>query len=104
DDRGVAVVHTRAAIRIPHGLRIEMGMMIDEPGCNDAPLGVNRAFGGGAGIFADPDDLAVLDRDIRCKCRLARAVDDAPVFNEQIKRHAYSSLLPPAPSERAACR
>ena len=72
-----------------------MRVVIDEPGGNHAPLGVDRSLGGGASIFADPNDLAVMDRDIRCKCRLARAVDNAPVFDEQIKRHAYSSSLHP---------
>src|SRR5271155_2654802 len=81
-----------------------MGMMVDEPGCDDAPLGVDRPLGGGTGIFANPDDLAVLHRDIRCKCRLARTVHNAPVFNEQIKRHAYSSLFPPLGPSAAACR
>ena len=81
-----------------------MGVMIDEAGCDDAPLRVDRALGGRTGVFANPDDLAVLDCDIRCKCGLARAVDDASVFDEQIKRHAYSSLLPPLDPSAAACR
>src|SRR5271166_1547090 len=78
-----------------------MGVVVDKAGCDDAARGVDGTFGGSAGIFADPDNLAVLDRDIRGKCRLARAVDNAPVFNEQIIGHAYSSLLPPAPNERS---
>src|SRR5439155_10813636 len=101
DDRGVAVVHPRAAIRVPDRLRIEMGMMVDKPGRHDAPLGVDRPLGGSAGIFADPDDLAVLYRHIRGKCRLARAVDNAPVLDQQIIRHSSSSSLPPAPTERS---
>src|SRR5271166_6684240 len=78
-----------------------MGVVVDTAGCDDAARGVDGTFGGSAGIFADPDDLAILHRDIRGKRRLARAVDNAPVFNEQIKGHAYSSLLPPAPNERS---
>src|SRR5205823_11995013 len=77
DDGGVAVVHPRAAIAVPHRLRIEMGMMIDETWGDDASRGVDRAFGGSAGIFADPDNLPVLHRNIGSKCRLARAVDNA---------------------------
>ena len=102
DDRGVAVVHPRAAIRVPHGLRVEMGVMVDKAGGDDPPFGVDRALGGGAGVFADPDDLAALHRHIRRKSRLARAVHDAPVFNEQIIRHDGFSSLPPAPQERGA--
>ena len=97
DDRGVAVVHPRAAIRVPHRLRVEMGVMIDKAGRDDPPFGVDRALGGSPGIFADPDDLAVLHRHVRRKCRLARAVDDAPVFNEQIIRHDCFSSLPRSP-------
>jgi hypothetical protein len=37
-----------------------MGVMIDEPGGDDAPRGVDGARGGGTGIFADPDDRVVL--------------------------------------------
>ena len=56
-----------------------MGVMIDEPGGDDTPRGVDGARGGGTGIFADPDDRAVLHRNIREKSERARAVDDAPV-------------------------
>jgi len=80
-----------------------MGVVVDKSGGDDAPLGVDRTFGGGAGIFANSDDLAVLDRNIRGKGRLARAVDHAPVFYEQIIRHAGSSSLPPRqPANMAA--
>src|SRR5215831_5328616 len=84
----------RAAVRVPYGLRIEMGVMVDEPGCDDAPLGVDRAFGCGAGIFADPNDLSALNRHIGGKCRLARAIDDASVLDQQIIRHGSFSSLP----------
>src|SRR6202022_931924 len=101
DDGGVAVVPPRATIGVPDRLRIEMGMMIDEARRHDAPLGIDRPLGGSTGIFADPDNLAVLHRNIGGKCRLARAVDNAPVSDEQIIRHSSSSSLPPAPSERS---
>src|SRR5262245_25226615 len=71
-----------------------MGVMIDEPGGDNAPRGVDGALGGGPGIFADPDDLAVLHRDICEKSSLARAVYDAPVCDQEIIRHAAFSSLP----------
>ena len=81
-----------------------MGVMIDEPGGDDAPRGVDGALGGGTGIFADPDDLAVLHRDIREKSELARAVYDAPVFDQEIIRHASFSSLPRAVRARGPHR
>src|SRR5947208_1547985 len=80
-----------AAIGIPYGLWIEMSVMVDKAGRDDAPLGIDRALRGGATVFADPDDPAVLDRDIGLKRRLARTVDHAPVRNEQIECHRISS-------------
>src|SRR5262249_51710013 len=73
-----------------------MGVMIDEPGGDHAPRGVDGARGGGPGIFADPDDRAVLHRDLREKSGLARAVDDAPVCDQEIIRLALFSSLPRA--------
>src|SRR5439155_13522127 len=73
---------------------VEMGVMVDEPGRDDAPCSVDRPLGGGAVGFADADDFPVLDGNIRLKRRLARTVYDAPVFNEQIIRHLFSSLCP----------
>src|SRR5262249_35439569 len=107
NDGGVAVVQPRAAIRIPHGLWVEMSVMIDKPGSDNAPLGVDRPFGRCTGVFADPDNPAVLDRDIRGKCRLARAVHDATILDKQIIPHdSFSSLPRPmrarAPSRRVA--
>src|SRR5256885_1950133 len=67
NDHGVAVLHAGTAQGIPHRLGVVMGVMIDEPGGDDTPRGVDGALGGGTGIFADPDDLAVLHRDIRDK-------------------------------------
>jgi hypothetical protein len=43
NDRRMAVVHRGATVRIPNRLRIEMGMMVDEPGSDDPPFGVDRA-------------------------------------------------------------
>src|SRR5262249_8344727 len=65
------------------------GVVVDKARRDDPPFGIDRAFCRCTGVFADPDDLAVLDRDIRGKCRLARAVDNAPVLNEQIVCHFF---------------
>src|ERR1700746_3104195 len=81
-----------------------MGMMIDEPRCDDAPLRVDHALGGSAGIFADPDDLSALYRDVRGKCRLARAGDDASVLDEQIIRHFFFLLVAPPSFDRSGGR
>ena len=73
-----------------------MGMVIDKAGCHDPPLGIDRALGGGTGVFADPDNLAILHRNVGGKCRLARAVDNASIFDEQIKRHFFLLAAPPS--------
>ncbi len=70
-----------------------MGMVIDEPRGDDAPVGVDDAFGRGAFIFADPDDFPLMHRHIRLECRLARAIHDASIVDEQVICHdAFSSL------------
>src|SRR5437763_225971 len=89
DDRGMTVMHPRAAIGVPHRLRVEMGVMVDKTRRDDPPGGIDRALGGRAVVFADPDDPAVLDRDIGLKRRLAGTVDHAPVLNEQIECHRF---------------
>jgi hypothetical protein len=78
-----------------------MRVVVDEPGGNDAPLGVDRALGRRTGVFADPDDLAVLDRDIRRKCRLAEPSTTRPFLMSR----SYPMILSPhcpAPDEPGA--
>src|SRR5215208_2087403 len=78
NNRGVAVMYPGAAIGVPHCLRIEMGMMVDETRRDDAPRSSDRPLGGGAVRLADADDLAVLHGDVGLEGWLAGTVDDAP--------------------------
>ena len=64
------------------------------PGRDDAPLGVDDALGGGAVVFPDPDDFPLMHRHIGLECRLARAIHDASVLDEQIICHDCFSSLP----------
>jgi hypothetical protein len=61
-----------------------MGVVVDKARGDDPPGRVDRALGGGAIIFADADNPAVLHRYIGVECRLTRAIDDASVFNENV--------------------
>src|SRR5579875_3499863 len=93
DDHGGMTVQQRgAAIRIPQRLWIEMGVMIDKARRDDAPVGVDNLVGDPAEL-ADRDDFALLDRNIRIKSRRSRAVDDAPVADQQIVGHGASSRI-----------
>ncbi len=74
--------------------------MVDETWGDNPSFGVDRALGGGAIGFADPDDLAVLYRDIGLESRLARAVDNTPIPDDQIVRHPL--LLQFRPSIRGS--
>jgi hypothetical protein len=70
-----------------------MGVMVDKPGRDDAPVRIDDALGGGAFIFPDPDDFPLMHRHIRLECRLARAIHDASIVDEQVICHdAFSSL------------
>jgi hypothetical protein len=67
--------------------------MVDEPRGDDAPVGINDTLGGSAFIFPDPDNFPLMHRHIRLECRLARAVHDASIPDEQVICHdAFSSL------------
>src|SRR6516225_4592301 len=88
DHRRGAVVAGERAQRVPSNLSIVMAVVIDEPGCDDPALGIDRPLGGPA-QFADLGDLAVLDRDIAAERRHSRAVDDAAVTDQEIIRHGY---------------
>src|SRR5204862_3458845 len=76
-----------------------MRVVVDEAGRDDPAFGIDRPLGGRAIVFADPDNPAVLDRDIGLKRRLPGTVDHAPVLNEQIECHRFSSRFgaPPPP-------
>src|SRR5215469_5536876 len=71
-----------------------MRVMIDETRSNDAPVGIDDALGGGAFISADPDDFPLGYCHVRLECRLARAVHDATILDEQIIPHDSFSSLP----------
>ena len=94
DDRRVAVMHPRAAIGVPHRLRVEMGVMVDKARRDDAPRRIDRPLGGGAVRLADPDDLAVLHGHIGLECRLAGAVNDASVPDQKIVGHRFPPVGP----------
>jgi hypothetical protein len=68
-----------------------MAMVVDKAGGHNPPFGVDRAFGRAA-QFAELDDLAFLDPDIAPERRHPRAVDDAPVLDQQIICHRFPSL------------
>ncbi len=92
DHRGGAVVAGKRAQRVPGDLRVVMAMIVDKAGGDDAAGGVDRALGRAAQL-ADLGDLAVFDADVALERRHARAVDDAPVLDQQIIRHRYTFLL-----------
>src|SRR5215471_6653858 len=62
DDGSMAVVNPRAAIGVPDRLRVEMGVVIDEPRGDDAPFRIYRPFAGCAVMFSDPDYFPPLHR------------------------------------------
>jgi hypothetical protein len=70
-----------------------MRVVVDEPGRDDAPVGIDDALGRGPLIFPDPDDFPLMHRNIRLECRLTRAIHDASIVDEQVICHdAFSSL------------
>ncbi len=91
DDRRVAVVQPRAAIGVPHGLRVEMGVVVDKARRDHPPRRVDGALGRGAVGAADTDDAAVLHRNIGMEGGCARAVHHTTVFDQQIVSHRVSS-------------
>ena len=70
-----------------------MRVMVDKARRDDAPLGIDRALSSRARIFADPDDFAVLDRDVGLKRRLAGTVDNTPISDQQVECHCFPPVL-----------
>ena len=68
-----------------------MGMMVDEPGGDDPPLDVDRSFGGGAGVFANPDDLVVLDATSAANAGSPEPSTTRPFLMSR----SYAMLIPP---------
>src|SRR5258708_39258987 len=87
----------------PPRVRVEVRVMVEDPGGDDAPRRIDRPLGGGAVRFADSNDLSVLHGDVGIECRLPRTVDNAPVFNEQIIRHLFSSHWPVGAQSSTRC-
>src|SRR5260370_36225820 len=76
------------AQRVPGDLGTVVAVVVDEPGRDDAAVGVDRPLGRTA-QFADLDDLSVFDRDIAAESWHPRAIDDAAGTDPQIIRHRY---------------
>src|SRR5260370_32259995 len=77
-----------------HRLGVKMGVVIDKAWRDDPSRRIDRPLGGGAVRLADADDFALMHRDIGLERRLARAVDDVPVLDEQIIGHDFYLPLP----------
>src|SRR5262249_42882008 len=85
------MVGRERAQRVPGNLRVVMAMVVDKARGHSPPCCVDRPFGRPA-QFAEFGNLAVLDTDIAPERRHPRAVDDAPVFDQQIIRHRFPFL------------
>jgi MoxR-like ATPase len=79
----------RGPARVPGDLRVEVGVDVDEPGGNDATLGVDGAPGRRAvvGQITDRDDLVAVDRDVADERVAPRPVDDRPILDHEIMCH-----------------
>jgi hypothetical protein len=82
---------------VPHGLRVVVGVRVDEAGCDGQP-GVLAEVG------ADRRDLAVPHGDVSVEGPSAGPVDDGPSSYQQIE-HAGSWLAdrPPVRSSPTGC-
>ena len=88
-DRGHAVPAGDGAPRVPADLGVVMRMQIDEPGCDDQPVGIDDRIGTAGRTPADPGDFSVLDPDVALKTRNARSVDDGASLDMNVeRRHA----------------
>jgi hypothetical protein len=65
---------------------------VDEPGGHDAIARVDRARGGRAGKIADRDDAIAGNAEVRAQPRIARAIHDASVANQNIKSRRLGRL------------
>ena len=74
----------RAEVGIPERLGVEVGVHVDEPGGDDAAVGIDRAACGFVG-GADGDDEAVAYADVGALARRSGAVDDVAALDEQIE-------------------
>ena len=88
DHGGGAVLGRKGAQRVPGDLRVVMAVIVDKAGGDGAARGVDGLLGRAAQL-ADLDDLAVLDADIALERRHARAIDNEPVFDQQIIGHWF---------------
>ena len=89
--RGHAVVARAAAHRIPHDLRVHVGVAVDEAGRDDQPVGIDGALGR-VGDAADLRNAAVRDADIRGEALAARTVNDGAAAYQQVQGHGLLRL------------
>jgi len=73
--------------RVPHHLRVEVGVAIDEPGGHDVALGVDLGAAALADA-ADRGDPVTDDADVGAVCTEARAVHDRAVPDDEVEIHA----------------
>ncbi len=71
-------------------LRVVVRVDVDESGCDEQPVGVDRARRV-LGDRADLGDVAVAYADVGRACGRARAVDDGAALDEQVKHGPASA-------------
>jgi hypothetical protein len=76
DDRRDAVPRRRREVGIPEHLGVEVGVHVDEAGCQHEPTEVDVAVAHAAGNIANRDDAAVAHLHVGSATRPARPVDD----------------------------
>ena len=83
DRGGDPVPAGRRQVRIPRGLPVVVGVDVDEAGRHQQAVGVHGPARR-TGQLPDPDDAAILDRDVCRVGRRARAVDHRSGTDHQI--------------------
>ena len=87
---GDAVLERRPRLSVPEQLRVEMRVRVDEAGCDDEAVGVDRASCGRAPQVADRFDDAASDAEVSAALGRARSIDDAAIANQDVE-HGDSS-------------
>ena len=83
DDAGDAVLRREGAERVPGHLGVEVAVVVDEPGRDDASLSVDGALRR-AGEAAHVRDATVQDAHVGDERWHARAVGNSPVLDQQV--------------------
>ena len=94
-DGGDAVRRRGARRRVPQELGVVVRVDVDEAGCHDQAVGVERAAGGLVDRAIPPDrhDATVPHTDIGAEPGRAGAVDDGPPADQHVQ-HGYVSSRP----------